>query len=108
MWNSLLFALLCSISGPPQEIVTVPLSLEAKPVDGPSGFDVLFEYERKDRILVDGKEYNITSPALPEGGRVGYGFIYFKGQPKGALEKQVLFLVAEYDTDHEQIFVDAN
>jgi thiol-disulfide isomerase/thioredoxin len=99
MWNSWLFALLCSIFGPPEEIVTVPLSLEAKPVDGPSEFDVLFEYERKDQILVDGKEYTIIPPALPEGGRVGYGFIYFTGQPEGALEKQDLFVDANGNLD---------
>jgi len=88
--------------------VMVPLTRESKLMDPSSGYLVLFEYDFKNRVLVDGKEYPIKPPAFKEGARVGYGLVYFTGQPEGALAKHVLFLLSDYNSEHAQFFVDAN
>lgn len=106
MLNRLLLATLCAVPGGSGETLAVPLSPDARPID--SGCDVLFAYSLDGRVLVDGKEYFITPPPLEEGKRVGYGLVYFTGQPEGSIPRQNLFLVAGYDTDHAKLFVDAN
>ena len=88
MWNSLLLATFLLIGDPPGDPVTVALSREGNPSEG---YVVLFQYEFKNHVLVEGAEHPIKLPSLSEGAQVGYGFVYFTGQPEGSLSNQVLF-----------------
>ena len=79
MWGSLLFAVLGSVPVTPEETNTIELSPDSTAID--SGCNVLFKYDFKNRVLVDGKEHGIVPPPLEAGARVGYGFIYFRSFP---------------------------
>jgi len=105
MWNLLLLVTFLLIGDSPGDPITVALSREA---DGSESYDVLFQYEFKNYVVVEGEEHPIKLPPLSEGLQVGYGFVYFTGHPEGALSNQVLFLVSGYDKDQARLFVDGN
>lgn len=107
MWNPLLLATFLLIGDPLGDPLTVALSREAK-ANVSEGCDVLFQYEFKNYVVVEGEEHAIKLPPLSEGVQVGYGFVYFTGQPEGAFSNLVLFLVSGYDKDQAQLFVDGN
>src|SRR5262245_49860223 len=107
MWNLLPLVTFLVIGDSPGDPITVALSREAE-ANAYEGYDVLFQYEFKDSVVVEGEEHPMKPPPLSEGLQVGYGFVYFTGQPEGALSNRVLFLVSGYDKDQAQLFVDGN
>lgn len=90
------------------EILTLPLAFEKKLANEGHGFVSLFEYVTPSRIMYEGREHTIVGPTIEGDVPVGYGFIYFAGQPQGVLDREVLFLVAGYDGSEPRWFVDAN
>jgi len=91
-----------------QEPITIPLHFEKKMGSESHGFLPLYEYGGDAKIMNEGKQFDIVAPSLDPDVEVAYGFVYFVGQPNGALDREILFLVERYEGDAPRFFVDLN
>lgn len=91
-----------------QEPITIPLHFEKKMGSESHGFLPLYEYGGDAKIMNEGKEHVIVPPSLEPEALVAYGFVYFAGQPKGVLDREILFLVERYEGSTPRFFVDLN
>ena len=91
-----------------QEAITIPLHFEKKMGSDSHGFLPLYEYGDDAKVMHEGKPLDIVAPSLDPNGKVAYGFVYFTGQPKGALQREILFLIERYDGATPRFFVDLN
>ena len=105
---SLVFlSFLVSIADASRGTETVTIALD-RTLEHPAGCDVLFEYDFSNRFSYQGASRSFVAPALEPGSRVGYGFLYFTGKTHGALGKEILFLVVDYEGERARLFVDGN
>jgi hypothetical protein len=91
-----------------QEAITIPLHFEKKMDSVSHGFLPLYEYGGDTKIMHEGKQLAIVAPSLDLDVEVAYGFVYFTGQPNGAIDREILFLVDHYEGSAPRFFVDLN